>query len=204
MPPPASPAKRARTTKSPLETVLGTSKKTAGPRKRVEDDPENIEIMRLRCENRMTWLAIANHLNAQRALHGLPNTLTEPAVYSRFVRNSPRIAIANGEVGFDPKDFMHLRHPHYYPNQRLETGGHASIPKDIKNNYRPRMGKIDENAALKECEELQSRERTEMLLRAAGRVEREFWGYVADELERECGTLYHAKVLESVYRGAMK
>jgi hypothetical protein len=143
---------------------------------------------------------------------------------------------------------MHLRHPHYYPNQRAETGGLAMpggmrkrgalavqasslmdetmrntvvnanlgvgdgdgeggdqiIPKDIKHNYRSRMGRVDDEGVLQECEELQSRERTAMLVAAAGRVERNFWRVVADELEKECGTLYNAKVVEAVYRAAVK
>lgn len=58
-------------------------------------------------------------LTVRQHLHGIPHTqlmthpgktpsLTEAAVYGRFVRNGPRIAQANGE-DFNPSDYMHLK-----------------------------------------------------------------------------------------------
>ena len=63
-----------------------------------EKDPENIEIKRLRQEERMSWVAIAEHLNKQRIGQGKHPRFTDNAVYSRYTRNAKRIAASNGEV----------------------------------------------------------------------------------------------------------
>ncbi|KAF2735806.1 hypothetical protein EJ04DRAFT_562951 [Polyplosphaeria fusca] len=149
--------------------------------------------------------------------------------YSRFVRNSPHIATAHGEMFFDPKDYMHLRHPHYYPNQH-EAGGIGmrkragngsllnqtlnrnanavgspskedgeAVPKAIKDNYRERFGMV-KNGLIQEFQELEERERTQMLVDAVDKVQRNFWVTVADEMERATGKLYDAKVVEARYR----
>ena len=206
---------------------------TASSRKRkpVEEDHENILIKDLRTQHSMDWTAIAAYLNEERVKRGDPPTMTSPAVYSRFVRNAPKIAAANGQIGFDPKDFMYLRHPHQYPHTTFDPtpraviggigarkqgtllgsgsgsgegdGGDGSangnivgdeIPKEIRGNVRKRC-KLSE-----ECAELEVGERTAMLVDAVEVIERNFWIFVADELERTCGKLYDPKVLESRFK----
>lgn len=66
-----------------------------------EHDPENHEIKRLR-EQGYKWSEIAYKVNRQRVAAGKVPGLTDNAVYSRYTRNAPRIAAAQGEV-WDPK-----------------------------------------------------------------------------------------------------
>ena len=66
-----------------------------------EHDPENHEIKRLR-EQGHKWSEIARKVNKQRVAAGKFPGLTDNAVYSRYTRNAPRIAAAQGEV-WDPK-----------------------------------------------------------------------------------------------------
>lgn len=66
-----------------------------------EHDPENHEIKRLR-EKGYKWSEIAHKVNRQRVAVGKFPGLTDNAVYSRYTRNAPRIAAAQGEV-WDPK-----------------------------------------------------------------------------------------------------
>jgi hypothetical protein len=73
-----------------------------------EQDPENYEIKRLRVEDRLSWSAIAQHLNSERVKQGRQPTHTDASVYSRFVRNGPRIAQMQGET-LNPKEWMHLK-----------------------------------------------------------------------------------------------
>lgn len=74
----------------------------------VEQDPENHEIKRLRMEERLSWNVIAQMLNEERIKHGGQPTHTPASVYSRFVRNGPRIAQLQGET-LNPKEWMHLK-----------------------------------------------------------------------------------------------
>ena len=66
-----------------------------------EHDPENREIKRLRQEEKLKWGEIAEILNKARVAAGKVPGLTDNAVYSRYARNGPRIAAANGEE-WDP------------------------------------------------------------------------------------------------------
>ena len=66
-----------------------------------EHDPENHDIKRLR-EQGHRWSEIADKVNKQRVAAGKIPGLTDNAVYSRYTRNAPRIAAAQGEV-WDPK-----------------------------------------------------------------------------------------------------
>jgi hypothetical protein len=206
----------ARLLKATLTTGIPVHAPTRKTKKRVEDDPENALIKTLRQHHSMEWSAIANFLNEERLKRGEPANLTHPAVYSRFVRNAPRVAAKEGEVGFDPKDYMHLRHPAQYVDPRIVKGvggaysrkrgrnGSAMstegeeeeeeveeevpLPKELQGNVRKRSKLAEESA------ELQSVERTTKLVEAAATVHRNFWVMVADELERTTGTLYDPKV----------
>lgn len=97
---------RARIIKSHVSKslrILGP-KSTRSRARSVEEDPENHLIKTLRQDHNMNWDAISALLNKERLEHGEPQSWTAAAVYSRFVRNAPRIAAAQGEVGFNPKD----------------------------------------------------------------------------------------------------
>lgn len=89
-------------------TIPYLSKASRPRRNPVEQDPENHEIKRLRMEERLSWSAIAQILNDERIKHGGEPTHTDASVYSRFVRNGPRIAQMQGET-LNPKEWMHLK-----------------------------------------------------------------------------------------------
>lgn len=211
--------KRARAMKADINTSL-TFLKAKGRKpnihRRVEEDPENQLIKTLRQDHRMSWDAIASYLNEERLKRGEPGNLTTPAVYSRFVRNGPRIAAAMGEVGFDPKDYMHLRYTNQHPSSSAAsssnvTSAHSTTlgfnfgisagkkrPRndsteetDLKDNLRKRS-KLSEQAA-----ELEKEDMTELLMGAVATVERNFWVFVADELERTSSRLFDPKACES-------
>ncbi|KAF2713176.1 hypothetical protein K504DRAFT_132750 [Pleomassaria siparia CBS 279.74] len=209
---------RARQLKATLPSNLGGGFPPKNPKRRVEDDPENQLIKTLRQTHQMEWTAIANHLNEERLKRGEPPTMTQPSVYSRFVRNAPRIAAANGEVGFDPKDYMYLRHPHHYPNTALMGGGDsvsatsgavggpgglnmgASRKRGRGDMEKELVGNIRKKSVLaEECAELEKADKTELLVQAVDTIDRNFWIFVADELERTTGKLYDTKVLCARY-----
>lgn len=107
-----------------------------------------------------------------------------------------------GEIGFDPKDYMHLRNPKQYLAANTNLG--SSIPqkrareetdceKGIKDNTRKRSKLADD------CAELETTEKTELLMQAVATVERNFWIFVADELERMTTKLYDPRAIESRY-----
>jgi hypothetical protein len=167
------------------------------PRRHVEDDPENHLIKILRQDQSMGWDAIASHLNTLRLQRGEPGNLTAAAIYSRFVRNGPRVAAALGEVDFDPKDYMHLRNPASNPKdgrrratqfgigsgkKRVRTEGNAE--EELAGSMRKRRGLVEDE------KELKGVEMTEELVKAVASVERNFWTYVSDELQRATGTEY--------------
>jgi hypothetical protein len=109
--------KRARGIKATINKRLSILKpKTMRARPRtVEEDPDNQAIKTMRQEHNMSWEAIVAHLNNERLERGEPQTWTSAAVYSRFVRNAPRIAAAHGEIGFSPRDCK------WHPKLHLKT-----------------------------------------------------------------------------------
>lgn len=99
--------KRARKIKDDISgnmLYILASKATRVRGRTVEEDPDNQLIKVMRQEHSMTWDAIVMELNKQRLERGEAQTWTAAAVYSRFVRNAPRIAAAKGEYGFRPQD----------------------------------------------------------------------------------------------------
>jgi ribosomal protein L18E len=195
--------KRTRAIKVEIENniaILKPQDKKTG-NKHVEDDPENQLIKSLRQEQSMSWNDIANYLNQERRNRGEAASFTDAAVYSRFVRNAPRIAAAVGEVGFDPKDYMHLRNPNQYTSGEgtgmISKAGKKRIKnydnaKELEANMRKQV-KVDENS------ELETAEKTEQLMQAVAKVERNFWKFVADEMERSTTKFYPANALASRY-----
>jgi hypothetical protein len=81
---------------------------TKAKKRRVQDDPANHQIMRLRTELHYSWQLIANELNEESLKNGGHAHWTTAAVYSRFVRNAPLIAKMQGQT-FDTKDWVHLK-----------------------------------------------------------------------------------------------
>lgn len=105
--------KRAREIKKQINKSLDilAPKRIRGRTRTVEEDPDNQAIKIMRQEHNMSWEAIVADLNRKRLERGEPQTWTSAAVYSRFVRNAPRIAAAQGEYGFRPQDcelYQHL------------------------------------------------------------------------------------------------
>lgn len=197
--------KRAKVTKAEIETnisVLVSQDKKTSTRPNVEEDPENILIKTLRQDQKLPWSEIASHLNQERLTRGEAATLTHTAVYSRFVRNAPRIATSVGEIGFDPKDYMHLRHPNQYSHAEgtgsLSKAGKKRIKDynnatELKDNMRHAVrSEVHEN-------DLETPQMTEQLMDAVAKCERNFWKYVADELERATAKMYDAEKLASRY-----
>lgn len=100
-----NPTHRAR-----LRAMAANPKAHAYVRKRApESDPENRQIKHLRQHDRLHWTDIADTLNAARVAAGLTPTFTVAAVYGRFARVAPRIAEAEGEEGFDHKDYLYFK-----------------------------------------------------------------------------------------------
>jgi hypothetical protein len=148
-----------------MKTQLGPSPNipvVENPRKRVlpEHDPENYEIKRMRCDEKMSWGAIAEHMNRVRIENGKAPTFTEAAVYGRFVRNGPRIARVSGE-DFSTKDHMHI--------------------KDKRSNLSTRGVKSE--AKFTERHDV-------FLVEAYAEVQAAFWDSVAETLYEKCGQQY--------------
>ncbi|KAH7359847.1 hypothetical protein BKA66DRAFT_224765 [Pyrenochaeta sp. MPI-SDFR-AT-0127] len=193
---------RARIIKAEIEknvSVLKQQNAKATPGGQGQENFENQLIMTLRQDQHMKWNDIADFLNQARHSRGEATNLTDAAVYSSFVRTSPRLAIAVDEIGFDPKDYMHLRHPNQYTNADGSGTVSKAGKKRVKNydiatelqaNMRKRL-KLDESFDLKTVE------KTEKLLDAVAKVERNFWILVADEMERATTKMYQPDELAS-------
>ena len=69
----------------------------AGRRLIGEHDPENREIKRLRQDEDLDFEAIAQIINKQRFSKGMKGDLTANAVYGRYKRNAPLIAMNAGQ-----------------------------------------------------------------------------------------------------------
>ncbi|KAH7072209.1 hypothetical protein BKA63DRAFT_605098 [Paraphoma chrysanthemicola] len=168
---------------------------------RLEDDHENQLIKKLRVEEQMSWAEIANVLNQERRNRGEAANFTASATYSRYVCSVPRVATTVGEIGFNVKDYMHLRNPSQY----TEGEGTGTISKAgkkrVKNydNAKELEANVRKQVSEGEHAGLETAEKTEMLMEAVAKVERNFWILVADEMERSTTKLYPPQVLASRY-----
>jgi hypothetical protein len=144
-------------------------------------------IKTLRDQNAMSWADIAYFINNQRERRNQPAILDVAAVYSRYVLATASTAHPVKEIGFHAKDFNKLRQP--AQGKRVKNLDHA---KEVTTNLRKALEDSDQ--------ELRSEQRTEQLLEAVGRVERGFWDFVADEMERITGGYWKAEELERRYR----
>lgn len=164
-----------------------------------EDDREKQVIQTLRQDQHMKFASIANLLNHERRQRGEPAEWTEPAVYSCFVRNVPKIPTAVCEIGFDPRDYMHLRNP----SQSAGADGGGTVSKAgrkrVRNYENATELKGNVRVKLEHDGELEMGVRSEQLVLAVARVERNFWVLVAEEMERVTTRLYEPEVLASWY-----
>jgi hypothetical protein len=195
---------RARAIKAQIENnipVLQAPDKITLARPTADDDKENQEIKTLRADQNKGWAEIASYLNIDRLNRGEAANLTAQAVYSRYVRSSPKVPIPVNELGFDPKDYQHLRHPNQYST--LEGTGMISKAgkKRVKNydNAKELESNMRKTVAEDEYGDLETAEKTEQLMKAVAKVERNFWTLVADEMERATTKLYPAGRLADRY-----
>lgn len=176
---------RARQLKHKLDSA-GKLRDVPGPtsasayRKRTlpEHDPENQTIKTLRQDNKMSWTQIAAVLNKRRITRGEEPSMTEAAVYGRFVRNAPRIAAMKGEAGFDKDNYMFLK-THANPTSfgdlvRSGRGGGASSNGDGGNSMRRRP--------IQWTEELE-----EALVLSVQRTKADLWTYVVSRMRVNYG-----------------
>ncbi|KAF2127495.1 hypothetical protein P153DRAFT_368132 [Dothidotthia symphoricarpi CBS 119687] len=194
--------KRARNTKTKVDDNDAISPQVPkhNSNRHLEEDPEAQTIKTLRDDQHMKFHDIVSHLNQARLARGEAATWTEPAVYSRLVRSTPRLATATHEIGFDPKDYMHLRHPNLYTDDN-GTGTTSKAGKKRVKNYDNAMElRVNLRAKLDDQAELETAEKSEQLLLAVAKVERNFWVLVADEMERATTKLYAPEVLRGRYR----
>ncbi|OAL43068.1 hypothetical protein IQ07DRAFT_606234 [Pyrenochaeta sp. DS3sAY3a] len=134
----------------------------------------------LRDEQHLSWSEIAVRLNNHRSIINSPESFTGASVYSRYILNTPVVPPV-------PKSAAR-------PRSTL-LGSLKPVPK------RPRVQlKADPNVRRHleggETADLQSAERTEMLIRAVNTVKEQFWTHVADEMERIGTKMYKAEDLE--------
>lgn len=195
---------RVRVMKREIEnnvSVLVPENEKTWTRRHCNEDAENALIQSLRLEKKLKWGEIADYLNRKRQDAGEAASLTEAKLYSRFVLHTTRTAVPVGEVGFSAKDYMHLRHP----EQFVEGGRQFPVSKagkkrikdyehgrELRANMRQPVGEEAQG-------DLQTVEKTEQLVEAVAKVERNFWKLVADEMERATTKLYKPEELASRY-----
>lgn len=190
---------------------------------------EDIFITTFRNEGK-SWETVTAVLNERRVMNNEAPTWTEDAVYSRFVLNASATAAPTREVGFEPRDYAHLRNAgsgregtskagkkrvkdfqnatelsaNIRKPVQLEGWGNveAQIVK-VKSKGKARIkskGKDEERRKGEEDEIVKMDERlVEVLMRAVAKVERNFWVFVADEVERDGGKYIQPKELEKVF-----
>lgn len=171
-------------------------------RPKIEEDEENQIIKSLRDDEKMKWTEITNYLNEERRKRGEAPIFTNNAVYSRYVRLTPKVATTVGEIGFDTKDYMHLRNPNQYTRGGDGTGIVSKAGKKRVKNY-DNAKELEANMRQKmngeKLAELETTEKTEQLVEVVAKVERNFWHLVANEMERTTTRYYPANALASRY-----
>ncbi|KAF1949025.1 hypothetical protein CC80DRAFT_485141 [Byssothecium circinans] len=183
-------------------------------RKHVEDDPDNQLIHHMRVQYHKSWGTITKALNGKCLKAGEAERWTEAAVYGRFVRNGERIAGALGEIGFNPRDYMHLkgelqRAPEAFSHNvsgGKATGSGLTLGSGAGRLRVRNEGDMEDRAnwhvAMKGNvrEELNTVEMSEEVVKAVEITAGHFWTEVADQLHRQTGRLYEPRAVESRYR----
>ena len=191
---------RARTIKAIIKNNVAILKPQDAAAKRLpESDPEDQIIKDLRDNQTMPWGEIADFLNQERRNRDEAATFTASSVYSRYVCTAPRIATSVGEIGFDPRDYRHLRNPNQYTS--IEGTGMTSKAgkKRVKNYENAKELEVNMRKKIEATAELETSEKTEQLMQAVAKVERNFWQLVADEMERATTRYYPSKALADRY-----
>ncbi|KAF1354206.1 hypothetical protein EJ07DRAFT_133781 [Lizonia empirigonia] len=160
---------------------------------------EDTLIKTLRAEGK-PWADITARLNERRVSNQEAPTWTEDAVYSHFILNASVTATPAKEVGFEPRDYAFLRSASNGRESSSKAG--KKRVKDFHNatelsaNVRKPVKKGEEEETVKIDEVI-----VEILMMAVAKVERNFWVFVADEVEREGGKYIEPKELEKVFHG---
>ncbi|OSS52346.1 hypothetical protein B5807_02776 [Epicoccum nigrum] len=185
---------------------------------------EDTPIIALRKQG-TSWAEITRQLNG--ALD-VP-IWTEAAVYARYILHSSNAASPAKEIGFVPSDYQHLKGAGWKTDQMSKAGKKrikdfqnatelsANVRKPIvfagakgveaqkvsdkgkeKRKARTSKGRYEKTKNEEEVVELDER-LAEALMRAVGKVERNYWVFVADEMEREVGKYIDPKELERVF-----
>jgi hypothetical protein len=186
-------------------------------------DTEDRIITTLRADGKQ-WADITAHLNEHRVINNRPPFWTEAAVYSRFILNTSAAAIPTREIGFEPRDYAHLRNAGSgregtskagkkrvkdfqnatelsanirkpavvagADSEHLEEKGDVKVAGRGKARAKGKGKGKDENRRKGESEKefvKMDEGMVEVLMRAVAKVERNFWVFVADEVEREGG-----------------
>lgn len=198
--------KRARILKEEVEAklaVLQPDLVTAAAPRDISTDPENQLIKTLRENEQMAWGEIAAQLNSERAQREEAPTFTAQTVYSRYATMAPRTATAVHEIGFDTRDYMHLRNPTQFSSTR--KGSKTSVvSKAGKKRVKDYHNATELKANMRQLADggkdgLESPERMEQLVKAVAKIERNFWTLVADEMERSTARLYEPEALKERY-----
>ncbi len=229
--------KRARELKSSalqnvaiLQTATISSDERAFP-----TSSEGELITTLRTEGQ-SWAEITVQLNERRISNEEAPTWTEAAAYSRYILSSSEAAVPTKEVGFEPRDYAHLKHTGSWREGTSKVGKKRvknfqnatelsanirkpailtdAIGKSVDSNADAIIkGKGKAKAKGKRKEKDEDRRKgaaedelvkmdegmVEILMHAVAKVERNFWVFVADEVEREAGKYVEPKGLERVF-----
>ncbi|KZM21573.1 uncharacterized protein EKO05_0000746 [Ascochyta rabiei] len=190
---------------------------------------ENTLIKMFHAEGK-SWVEITAHLNERRMSSSEAPTWTEAAVYSRFILSSSEPATPAREVGFEPRDYAHLRNAgsghegtskagkkrvkdfqnatELSANIRTPAKLHGKDDVEVQQVTAKGKGKAkrkskgkDENRRKGEEEETVKMDEglAEVLMRAVVKVERNFWVFVADEVERAGGKYIEPRHLQKVF-----
>lgn len=163
-----------------------------------QEDPENVLIIAMRDDQKKKWGVIVNTLNDARHERGEAADFDDKKVYCRYIKAKARIVMPAREIGFEASDYQFLCDPH----QLGGSGGSSrNGKKRIKNFLNPTELKANLRQVMdpEASGDLQTPEKTEQLLRAVERVERNFWVLVADEMERATTYLYDPDMLAERY-----
>ncbi|ORY18535.1 hypothetical protein BCR34DRAFT_444355, partial [Clohesyomyces aquaticus] len=170
--------------------------------RKVEDDPENRLIMKLRIVDNLPWGRIAEIVNKERRENGEEGKgeMTHPGVYGRFVRNAPKIARKDGLVGFRVEDYM---------QKHMKTAGEGGVGLNAapmttipnrrkrKETETPKAHRSAKKAKLVyDCKELETRNMLQLLVQAHDTVKDTFWTFVGHEMERLSGKVFEPEALE--------
>ena len=118
-----------------------------------DSDPENQKIYVLRQKENMNFDQIADIINADRISAGRVGNITSAAVYNRYKRNGPLIAMYRGEV--------------FKPCKLDEEHG---TTRDFQRAEQTAPSKFDE-------------EEDKLLVRAVTEIKQEYWKLVSERLE---------------------